>query len=107
MAGKYLGEFDEKIFLPDLQQRQVWALNYIESYGGIDGGHHKDWVLDQVARILNGCKIKTCVAKWDCGTEDLRFSVVDESKSYISWVKDLKNGEDGPETYGYDIGIPP
>lgn len=28
------------------------ALNVIASYGWIDGAHHKQWVLDQVARAL-------------------------------------------------------
>lgn len=29
------------------------ATRMILQYGGIDGGHHKMWVLDQVLRILN------------------------------------------------------
>lgn len=29
-----------------------WAIYYIGSYGQIDGAHHKNWALDQVARIL-------------------------------------------------------
>jgi len=39
-------------------QPQDWAMYYIERYGGIDGAHHKDWVLDQVVRILKGTPIK-------------------------------------------------
>ena len=34
-----------------------WALLYIEMYNGIDGAHHKDWLLDQVARILKGTEM--------------------------------------------------
>jgi len=30
------------------------ALDLILEYGGIDGGHHKQWVLDQVVRTLTG-----------------------------------------------------
>jgi hypothetical protein len=30
------------------------ALDLIRRYGGIDGDHHKAWVLDQVARLLAG-----------------------------------------------------
>jgi hypothetical protein len=52
--------------------------------GGFDGGHHKDWVLDQVVRILTGSE-----------------------SAYNEWVKERMAGEDGPATYGYDIGIPP
>ena len=58
------------------------ALELIVSYGGIDGAHHKDWVLDQVARVLAG-------------------------DDYDRMVAEAKAGEDGPETYGWDVGIPP
>lgn len=36
------------------------ALAMILLYGGIDGAHHKDWVLDQVVRMLTG----TGYEKW-------------------------------------------
>lgn len=57
------------------------ALNCINKYGGTDGSHHKQWVLDQVVRIL-----------------------VD---NYEQWVDDYCNGEDGPNTYEWDCGIAP
>lgn len=28
-----------------------WAMYFVECHGQIDGGHHKSWVLDQVARV--------------------------------------------------------
>ncbi len=58
------------------------ALEVIERYGGIDGGHHKQWVIDQVARHLLG-------------------------DQYTQWVVDMKDGEDGPNTYEWDEGIIP
>lgn len=58
------------------------AMRCIEEYGWVDGAHHKTWVIDQVARCLLG----------------------DE---YEQWVKDMKAGEDGPDTYSYDEGIAP
>jgi hypothetical protein len=58
------------------------ALDLILQYGGIDGAHHKMWVIDQVARVLTG-------------------------DGYEQWVAAAKDGEDGPETYGWDEGIPP
>ena len=58
------------------------ALEVIERYGGIDGGHHKQWVIDQVARHLLG-------------------------DQYTQWVVDMKDGEDGPNTYEWDEGIAP
>lgn len=58
------------------------ALDLIRKYGGTDGAHHKDWVLDQVVRVLTG-------------------------SDYDAWVAETKAGEDGPETYAYDEGIAP
>lgn len=57
------------------------ALGVIEEYGGIDGAHHKQWVIDQVVRVL-----------------------VDD---YPKWVADMCEGEDGPDTYDWDEGIAP
>jgi hypothetical protein len=36
------------------QERIDVAMAYIGDYGYIDGAHHKQWVLDQVARVLLG-----------------------------------------------------
>lgn len=58
------------------------ALEIILRYGGIDGNHHKAWVLDQVVRVLTG-------------------------ENYAQWVTDAKDGEDGPNTYDWDEGIAP
>lgn len=83
------------------------ALIYIGMYGSIDGAHHKDWVLDQVARILHGAPVQVSVAKWENGTENLRYRVGEPTAEYTAWVVELKAGEDGPDTYGYDEGIAP
>ena len=58
------------------------ALEIILRYGGIDGEHHKTWVIDQIARILTG-------------------------DHYEEWVREACDGEDGPDTYGWDVGIAP
>lgn len=58
------------------------VLDLIIQYGGIDGGHHKKWLLDQIVRTLTG-------------------------DGYESWVKEYQDGEDGPETYEWDEGIAP
>lgn len=49
---------------------------------GIDGSHHKDWVIDQMVRVLAG-------------------------EEYEKIVVDAKSGEDGPESYEWNIGIAP
>lgn len=84
-----------------------WALYFIERYGQIDGEHHKLWVLDQVARILNGTPIIIKLASWSNGTSEYRISTGEPSPQYFEWVSQMRAGEDGPNTYGYDIGIAP
>ena len=51
-------------------------------HGGVDGGHHKMWVIDQVVRILTG-------------------------ENYDEIIKESEAGEDGPNTYKWDTGIAP
>ncbi len=66
---------------PEDQIKQ--ALDLIIQCGGIDGAHHKDWVIDQVVRILVG------------------------PENYPQWVADVCDGEEGPETYEWSEGIAP
>lgn len=66
----------------ELARRVTAAIELIVDYGGIDGAHHKDWVLDQTVRILAG----------------------DE---YDRIVAEACDGEDGPETYDWETGIAP
>jgi hypothetical protein len=109
IMGKYLGETEIDVQNTEYStyNREDWAMLWIKMYGGIDGAHHKDWVLDHVARILKGTKVIIKIAKWGDGVENTRFSLDEPTLEYHSWVTELKNGEDGPETYGYDIGIAP
>lgn len=58
------------------------AIETIVRYGGIGGEHHKAWALDQALRILTGDK-------------------------YANVVADACAGDDGPQTYGWDVGIAP
>ena len=64
------------------EQRIKQALELIANYGGIDGGHHKMWVLDQVVRILT-------------------------EQEYDKWVELFQDGEYGPNTYEWDTGTAP
>lgn len=57
------------------------ALDLIFEWGGIGGGHHKQWLLDQIVRKL--------------------------SDDYEAWVASFESGEDGPHTYEWDTGIAP
>ncbi len=58
------------------------VMEILEQYSQIDGAHHKQWCLDQIARIIKG-------------------------SDYPEWVLEMQEGEDGPKTYSYDEGIPP
>lgn len=95
--AKYLGEVevDAKDTPYFAHIPQDWALEFISRYSQIDGGHHKAWVLDQVARILLGAPVTIKKATWDDGNFEYRFSV-GTSREYESW-----RGED------YDEGIAP
>ncbi|MDP3768087.1 MAG: hypothetical protein Q8S13_08735 [Dehalococcoidia bacterium] len=100
--GKYLGEFPK-----DVQRTQTeWALLVIERYGQIDGDHHKAWVLDQVARVLLGAPVTVVEARWTDHEPEERFTV-ETCEAYERWVVEMGEGEDGPETYDWDVGIAP
>ena len=52
-------------------------IEFIFKHGGTDGGHHKQWIIAEIAKIA-----------------------VDD---YDKFVKEY---EDGPHTYSWDEGIP-
>lgn len=60
--------------------KEIEAL--IKTYGGFDGGHHKQWLLDQIVRKITG-------------------------NTYEQWVSEWEDGEDGPKSYQWDCGIAP
>jgi len=66
----------------ELEQQAFRAIELAVRFGGADGADHKAWVIDQMVRIL-------------------------ASDSYGKIVADARNGEDGPETYAWDVGIAP
>lgn len=68
-------------------QRIKDALNLIYRYGSIDGGHHKQWVLDQLVRTL-----------------------VKSPAEYQQWVSKARGDYDEREQsyeYDWDEGCPP
>ena len=58
------------------------AIKLAIRYGGIDGEHHKTWVIDQMVRELTG-------------------------NDYARVIVDACYGWDGPETYEWKVGIAP
>jgi hypothetical protein len=111
-AETYLGETPyalEDSPFKDWTREQI-AMHFIERYGQIDGGHHKTWVLDQVARALKGCPIIDLrQARWTDHEPEWRWEL-GESQEYLDWVKMMKgewDEENGYFEYGYDEGIAP
>ncbi len=88
------------------EERVEKALELITLYGGIDGSHHKQWVLDQTVRILTNCPViqRTWI---DANGKEYTFDDYGESEEYDKWLVEYQDGEDGPTTYEWDTGIAP
>lgn len=69
------------------------AIEVITRFGHIDGNHHKQWVLDQATRALFGGK-----------KSGGQFTTTKEYKKHVA---EFCDGEDGPNTYEWDVGIAP
>lgn len=68
--------------LASAEERSNAAIELAVRFGGIDGDHHKAWVIDQMVRAL-------------------------AAEGYKHVVKTACEGEDGPNTYPWNEGIPP
>lgn len=76
-------ELAAKYETPDPKAGAGVALAVIFQYAGsCDGDHHKAWLIDQVVRALTGGSYEAAIAEW-------------------------QDGEDGPDTYEWETGIPP
>jgi len=89
-----------------MNERIEKALDYAIHYGGIDGDHHKAWVIDQMVRALTGCpmvimfKSRSGGTSWEC-------QVQGEFDEYKKLVADACDGIDGPATHTWDVGTAP
>ena len=72
-----------------------WAMEYVSRYGGIDGAHHKQWVLDEVARILHGTPVIVTLASWDSGQTEWRFTTGATSAAYWAWRSEDEDWDEG------------
>ena len=106
----YLGETIvdiEQTEFKDYAQSDL-VLYYIESYGQIDGDHHKQWVIDQITRILLGTKVIIKLAKWEDGYTEYRINIDEPPRKYLDWITVMRGEDiDGESEYGYDMGITP
>lgn len=108
--SKYLGQFPVALAdTPYANYTQTdWAMKFIESYGQFDGAHHKQWTLDQVARIHKGTPVIVELAKWE-EQEEYRFWLGEPTQEYLDWVIAMKGDYIKTESYEYDYeeGIAP
>lgn len=85
--GDHTGRYQSHAVAPEqvpesMEDRVVLAVGVLVETGQCDGDHHKMWTIDQALRILLGDK-------------------------YEQAITDYCAGEDGPETYSWDVGIAP
>jgi len=88
------------------QERIDKAINIAIAYGGIDGGRHKAWVIDQMVRALTGCPIVSKIA-YDVNEVEYSYAEYGENEEYLTLIKEACDGEDGPNTYEWNTGIIP
>lgn len=92
-----------------LLSRHAAALDVARQFGGVDGAHHKAWVIDQMVRVLTGCPTVRRDAV-DCNGVAYSYDALGESEEYREYVReacDWEDGPDGPETYEWSEGIAP
>ncbi len=87
-----------------MQKAVEKALVYAVRFGGIDGAHQA-WVIDQMVRALLDCPMVEETIECDAGP--YTFERQGESASYLKLVAEACDGEDGPETYEWNEGVPP
>lgn len=96
--------------MTDAETRIQNALAIAYNHAGIDGAHHKAYIIDQMVRALTGCKREvryTNVYLNGQFTDTIMNSVLAPTKEYEDFVKGYEAGEDGPDTYEWDKGTPP
>jgi len=113
MDKKYLGEVIVPAWKTKYKNydKQDWALFWMAQNGFFDGEAQKQWLLDQIAQILNGTEIIIKKASWSDGSIELRFTLANESNAYKKWVSSIANIENLDEgcsmTTEWETGVCP
>ena len=95
-----------RVMLSDRKSRIEKAIDVAVRYGGIDGDHHKAWVIDQMVRELTGCPMQKMINEYGVAGP-FEYEGLGESDEYTELVVRACEGADGPETYSWDVGIAP
>lgn len=82
------------------------ALMLAVAFGGYDGAHHKDWVIDQMVRALTGCPVEKETIDVT-GKPPYVHMQQGESQEYKVLIAAACAGDDGPNTYAWETGTPP
>ncbi len=88
------------------ERRIRQALRIASGYAQIDGAHHKLWAIDQMVRVLTGCRYENQTMS-DMDGKTLHFEALGSSRNYEQFVRNHNCCDGDPEAYSWDIGIPP
>lgn len=66
----------------------------VAKYGKYDGGHHKDWVIDQMVRYLTGCPLVDMVNEY-AANGPLHYQGLGESDGYRGFLGDVGHWSEG------------
>lgn len=89
-----------------IKDRVAKAIDYAVRYGQIDGAHHKAWVIDQMVRALTGCPVLIHEHRDRNGTVTTDEEQLDGDE-YRDLIAHACDGDDDPDTYSWDEGVPP
>lgn len=79
------------------------ALNLLKRTGvAVGEAHHLEWTIDQMVRCLTGCPEIQKTSR-----DGETYTTLGESLEYQDFVKEMKDVEDGPDTYTWSTGIIP
>jgi hypothetical protein len=74
--------------------------------GNTDASQHKAYVFDQMVRAITGC-YEVHTISIDARGRPYEYTANQGTEDYRQFVAVARHGEDGPETYEWDIGVAP
>jgi hypothetical protein len=77
-----------------LTARVEEALEVAQTYGGTDGEHHKNWVIDQMVRALTGCPAVEKTGT-DARGHEYTYEARGESDWYLRVVREAGEWDEG------------